>query len=67
MFLIFYLLLFFYLFFLIMSFRGALATKNLGTISVDVHEILRFALDDKWFIHRVKHLPEVPLPLCGQG
>ena len=41
--------------------------KNLGTISVDVHEILRFALDDKWFIHREAHPPEVPSPLCGQG
>ena len=29
-----------------MSFRGALATKNLENINVDVHEILRFALND---------------------
>jgi hypothetical protein len=29
-----------------LSFRGALATKNLEKIYVDDHEILRFALDD---------------------
>ena len=29
-----------------LSFRGALATKNLENINVDVHEILRFALND---------------------
>ena len=41
--------------------------KNLGNINVDVHEILRFALDDKWFIHPLKHPLEAPSPLCGQG
>ena len=41
--------------------------KNLGNINVDVHEILRFALDDKWFIHHAMHPPEAPSPLCGQG
>ena len=40
--------------------------KNLKSVS-GCNQILRFALDDKWFIHRVKHLPEVPSPLCGQG
>ena len=29
-----------------LSFRGALPTKNLENINVDVHEILRFALND---------------------
>ena len=40
----FFLLFFCYFFYL--SFRGALATKNLEDINVDVHEILRFALND---------------------
>ena len=30
-----------------MSLRGALATKNLEYINMDVHEILRFTLNDK--------------------